>query len=120
MKVRFLQGMGDAQLAHLLEVLKLKRIWAVNIGENFQVRDGLGIRTARHHARQETIVNVSICWSLDALSIWLPASRRMVIAVTHCLSVASVLHSVDLYMPETILDTIDPMLRLADLHLSAY
>ena len=33
-----MQGMGDAQLMHLLEVLKLKRIWAVNIGENFQAR----------------------------------------------------------------------------------
>ncbi len=30
--------MGDAQLMHLMEVLKLKRIWAVNIGENFQAR----------------------------------------------------------------------------------
>jgi len=38
--------MGDAQLAHLLEVLKLKRIWAVNIGENFQVRHGPGIAAA--------------------------------------------------------------------------
>ncbi len=33
-----MQGMGDPQLMHLLEVLKLKRIWAVNIGENFQAR----------------------------------------------------------------------------------
>ena len=35
--------MGDAQLMHLLEVLKLKRIWAVNIGENFQVRYEQGL-----------------------------------------------------------------------------
>ena len=40
------QGMGDAQLMHLLEVLKLKRIWAVNIGENFQVLVALDKVTA--------------------------------------------------------------------------
>ena len=32
------QGMFDEQLEHLMVVLKKNRIWAVNIGENFQVR----------------------------------------------------------------------------------
>ena len=32
----FEQGFGDDQLLRLLDVLKLGRIWAVNVGENFQ------------------------------------------------------------------------------------
>jgi hypothetical protein len=32
-----LQGMLDPQLARLAEVLKLQRIWAVNVGENFEI-----------------------------------------------------------------------------------
>ena len=32
-----LQGMLDKQLGKLTEVLKLGRIWAVNVGENFNV-----------------------------------------------------------------------------------
>lgn len=38
--------MFDEQLEHVMEVLKLRRIWAVNIGENFQVLrrpQGLGV-----------------------------------------------------------------------------
>lgn len=31
------QGMLDAQLRHLGEVLGNKRIWALNVGENFQI-----------------------------------------------------------------------------------
>eukprot|EP00884_Botryococcus_braunii_P006272 jgi/Botrbrau1/15646/Bobra.4_1s0030.1 len=33
----FEQGMQDPQLDRLTEVLKLKRIWAVNVGENFHI-----------------------------------------------------------------------------------
>lgn len=32
-----MQGMLDAQLEHLVEVLKKKRIWGLNVGENFQI-----------------------------------------------------------------------------------
>ena len=32
-----LQGMLDAQLVHLAQVLTNKRIWALNVGENFQI-----------------------------------------------------------------------------------
>lgn len=32
-----LQGMFDPQLEHLTHVLHLKRIWAVNVGENFRI-----------------------------------------------------------------------------------
>jgi len=34
--VTWVQGMFDDQLAHLTRVLKLGRIWAVNVGENFR------------------------------------------------------------------------------------
>ncbi|GAB4819352.1 hypothetical protein N2152v2_006398 [Parachlorella kessleri] len=33
----FEHGMGDVQLDRLIDVLKLRRIWAVNVGENFAV-----------------------------------------------------------------------------------
>ena len=33
----FERGMGEAQLGRLVDVLKLRRIWAVNVGENFAV-----------------------------------------------------------------------------------
>ena len=29
--------MGDAQLEHLAQVLANKRVWALNVGENFQI-----------------------------------------------------------------------------------
>jgi hypothetical protein len=32
-----MQGMLDSQLVKLTEVLKLGRIWAVNVGENFAI-----------------------------------------------------------------------------------
>lgn len=31
------QGMLDSQLEHLTEVLRNRRIWALNVGENFQI-----------------------------------------------------------------------------------
>lgn len=35
-----MQGFGDAQLDQLIQVLQLGRIWAANIGENFNVTAG--------------------------------------------------------------------------------
>ena len=32
-----MQGMRDEQLAHLVQVLRRKRIWALNVGENFNI-----------------------------------------------------------------------------------
>lgn len=38
------QGMLDAQLEHLACVLANKRIWALNVGENFQISIGAWAR----------------------------------------------------------------------------